>query len=141
MILRQKLKYLRKRMGLSQLELAEKLQVSRQAVSGWEAGSSNPSIENMKSLSKLYSVPLELLLNDDKTLDSLDTEHRDDVPKKRRKKVVLVVFLISIVIVGIVFVVSTFKIQKTDAEGIIVEEIPGEEIGNSGGQVFDLEWD
>ena len=101
MILRQKLKCLRKRMGLSQLDLAEKLRVSRQAVSGWEAGSSNPSIENMKSLSKLYSVPLELLLNDDKTLDSLDTEHRDDVPKKRRKKVVLVVFLISIVIVGI----------------------------------------
>lgn len=38
MELPQKLKYLRKQMGLSQLELSEKLQVSRQAVSGWEAG-------------------------------------------------------------------------------------------------------
>ena len=65
MTLRQKLKYLRKRIGLSQLELAEKLQVSRQAVSGWEAGTSKPSTENLKSLGTLYDVPLEYLLNDD----------------------------------------------------------------------------
>lgn len=54
MILRQKLKYLRKQRGMSQLELAEKLKVSRQAVSGWEAGSSKPSTENLQCMSKLY---------------------------------------------------------------------------------------
>lgn len=65
MVLPQKLKYLRKRMGMSQLDLSEKLQVSRQAVSGWEVGTSKPSTENLKSLGRLYDVPLEYLLNED----------------------------------------------------------------------------
>ena len=47
MELSQKLKYLRKKKGVSQLELAERLSVSRQAVSGWEAGTSRPSTENL----------------------------------------------------------------------------------------------
>lgn len=64
MVLPQKLKYLRKQMGLSQLELAEKLRVSRQAVSGWEAGTSKPSTESLKSLGSLYNVSLEYLLNE-----------------------------------------------------------------------------
>ena len=50
MELSQKLKYLRKKKGVSQLELAERLSVSRQAVSGWEAGTSRPSTENLQSL-------------------------------------------------------------------------------------------
>ena len=54
MELSQKLKELRKKQGLTQLELAERLFVSRQAISGWEAGTSRPSTENLQSLSKLY---------------------------------------------------------------------------------------
>lgn len=64
MELSQKLKELRKKQGLTQLELAERLFVSRQAISGWEAGTSRPSTENLQSLSKLYNVPLEMLLDD-----------------------------------------------------------------------------
>lgn len=47
MELSQKLKELRKKQGLTQLELAERLFVSRQAISGWEAGTSRPSTENL----------------------------------------------------------------------------------------------
>lgn len=64
MELSRKLKYLRKKKGVSQLELAERLSVSRQAVSGWEAGTSRPSTENLQSLSRLFNIPLETLLND-----------------------------------------------------------------------------
>lgn len=56
MELSQKLKYLRKKKGVSQLELAERLSVSRQAVSGWEAGTSRPSTENLQSLSRLFKA-------------------------------------------------------------------------------------
>ena len=42
----EKLSLLRKRRGMTQLELAEELNVSRQAVSRWEQGISNPSTEN-----------------------------------------------------------------------------------------------
>jgi len=56
--LSQKLKELRKKQGLTQLELAERLFVSRQAISGWEAGTSRPSTENLQSLSRLFNIPL-----------------------------------------------------------------------------------
>lgn len=60
MELSQKLKELRKKQGLTQLELAERLFVSRQAISGWEAGTSRPSTENLQS----FNIPLETLLDD-----------------------------------------------------------------------------
>lgn len=65
MVLFEKLRVLRKRTGLSQMELAEKLKVSRQAISNWEAGTARPSIDNIHYLSKLYNIPLEILLDDD----------------------------------------------------------------------------
>ena len=65
MNLEEKLISLRKANGLSQLKLAEKMGVSRQAISKWEAGSSKPSTESLKTLVALYDVPLEYLLNED----------------------------------------------------------------------------
>lgn len=61
MNLEEKLTALRKKKGLSQLELAEALGVSRQAVSRWEVGVSAPGIENLLALSRLYGVPLDEL--------------------------------------------------------------------------------
>ena len=58
MKLEEKLISLRKANGLSQFNLAERLGVSRQAVSKWEAGASKPSTENLKTLAALYDVPL-----------------------------------------------------------------------------------
>lgn len=66
MTLNKKLACLRKKEGLSQAEVSEKLDVSRQAVSRWEAGESRPSTENLQALSKLYNVPLEYLLDEGK---------------------------------------------------------------------------
>ena len=68
MELSRKLKTLRKKQGFSQLELSEKLLVSRQAVSSWEAGTAKPSIENLRALSHLYKVSLEYLLDDEQEL-------------------------------------------------------------------------
>ena len=65
MKLEEKLISLRKANGLSQLKLAEKMGVSRQAISKWGAGASKPSTENLKTLAALYDVPLEYLLNED----------------------------------------------------------------------------
>lgn len=62
MKLEEKLFSLRKAKGLSQLKLAEKVGVSRQAISRWEAGVAKPTTENLKCLGELYNVPLEYLL-------------------------------------------------------------------------------
>jgi transcriptional regulator with XRE-family HTH domain len=62
---RDKLFQLRKKRGLTQDELAEALNVSRQAVSKWEMGTAVPDTENMLALSKLFGVSLDYLINDD----------------------------------------------------------------------------
>lgn len=63
MTLGEKLVHLRKELGLSQLEAAEKLNVSRQAISRWEVGAAVPSVDNLRYLSELYGVPVDVLLD------------------------------------------------------------------------------
>ncbi len=53
---------LRTKMGLSQDELAEKLYVTRQAVSRWETGETIPNTETLKLLSGLFNVSINTLL-------------------------------------------------------------------------------
>ena len=65
MKLNEKIIMLRKKEGLSQETLAEKLMISRQAVSRWESGSSLPDALNILQLSKLFSVSADYLLNDE----------------------------------------------------------------------------
>lgn len=65
MTLPEKILTLRKQHGMSQENLAEKLDVSRQAVSRWEVGSALPDASNIRQLSKLFGVTADYLLNDD----------------------------------------------------------------------------
>ena len=58
---------LRKAAGLSQEELADRLGVSRQAVSKWERGESSPDTDNLIELAKIYGVTIDELINGDGT--------------------------------------------------------------------------
>ena len=60
----EKLYELRRAAGLSQEELAERLNVSRQAVSKWESGASDPSTANLIALAKLFGTTPEELLKE-----------------------------------------------------------------------------
>lgn len=62
MMLAENLQILRKQNGLSQEELAEKCQVSRQAIAKWESGESVPTIEKLIYLVGLYEVTLDELV-------------------------------------------------------------------------------
>lgn len=53
----------RKKAGLSQEELADKLGVSRQAVSKWECAESSPDTDNLIALAKIYNISLDELIN------------------------------------------------------------------------------
>ncbi|WP_160687074.1 helix-turn-helix transcriptional regulator [Clostridium sp. C2-6-12] len=62
-MLKDNLKVLRKRFKLSQEQVAEKLNVSRQTIAKWENGESMPDINNCMALSELYDVTLDNLVN------------------------------------------------------------------------------
>lgn len=63
MDLAERLTALRKRAGLSQGDVAERLNVSRQAVSRWETGLTVPATDNLSRLGRLYGVTLDELLS------------------------------------------------------------------------------
>lgn len=62
MTLAERLQDLRKSAGYSQEEVAERLDVSRQAVSKWESGQGNPEIENIIKLAELFRVSTDYIL-------------------------------------------------------------------------------
>ncbi len=74
MILADKIIQLRKREGLSQEELAEKMNVSRQAVSKWESAQSLPDIDKILQLSRMFNVSTDYLLKDD--IDDLEQPYK-----------------------------------------------------------------
>lgn len=81
-----KLYKLRKKNGLSQEALAEKLGISRQSISKWERAESSPDTDNLISLAKLYNISLdELLLNDAKEIkDEQAQENSEDNDKSTK---------------------------------------------------------
>lgn len=83
MKLSEKIVTLRKQRGLSQEELAGKLNVSRQAVSRWEVGSALPDASNVLQLSKLFEVTADYLLNDD-----YESDHDVPAVKSSEKKAI-----------------------------------------------------
>lgn len=69
MLLHQKLSILRKQSGLTQEQLAEELNVSRQAVSKWERGEAVPDLNTLIALADFYDINLDELVRDDCKLD------------------------------------------------------------------------
>ena len=59
-----KINQLRKLSGMTQEQLAEKLNVSRQTISKWESGSSTPDIESVVKVSEIFQVSLDDLLKE-----------------------------------------------------------------------------
>lgn len=77
MELNEKLISLRKAKQLNQAQVAEALDVSRQAISSWETGTVFPSTDNLKALSRLYQVPVDHLLNENIDLFAAPVEEKE----------------------------------------------------------------
>ena len=69
----------RKKSGLSQEELAEKLNITRQSVSKWERAESAPDTDNLIELAKIYGVTLDDLLNVDKPMEQTEEKVIEEV--------------------------------------------------------------
>ena len=71
-----KLQELRKQNGLTQDELAEKLFVSRTAVSKWESGRGYPNIESLKAISKFFGITVDELLSGEELLTISEEDNK-----------------------------------------------------------------
>ena len=83
MILADKIIKLRKKNGWSQEELAEKMNVSRQAVSKWESAQTFPDLEKILQLSTLFGVTTDYLLKDEIEDEELTNDTSSDTTVKR----------------------------------------------------------
>lgn len=82
MILADKIIKLRKKNGWSQEELADKMNVSRQAVSKWEAAQTTPDLEKILQLGNLFGVTTDYLLKDEME-DEEFTDCAEDAPVRK----------------------------------------------------------
>ena len=144
---------LRTKMGLSQDELAEKVFVTRQAVSRWESGQSKPSTERLLALGVLYGVSIDQLLNTGnvevpaaKTVSAPpEVASREAViPEKRRTRAWLkyaAVILCSVIVT--IFTVWLFS--KSGPIGKLrpksIEDLKSKDISSESASYFDFTWD
>ena len=92
------LKQERKKMNLTQADLAEQLNVSRSAISNWEIGRNYPDIQTIIDISNVLGVSLDYLLNEDqKIMEAVDN---DLTKKKKTKKISVILAGLLLVAIG-----------------------------------------
>ena len=127
----EKLVRLRKEKGLSQLQLAEEINVSRQAISRWEVGLAVPSREKLRALSKLYNVSVDYLLSD-------KTDEAKEKPSNHlRVGLIACVVVILLIVVG-VMLLHLHNTNKPQNEVPISEMETEEDVVFSGD--FSVDW-
>lgn len=82
-IIAKNIQSLRKAAGVTQIELAERLNYSDKAVSKWERGDSMPDITVLKQLADMFGVTVDYLLNDEHDLPELSASTKKMIRKNR----------------------------------------------------------
>lgn len=129
MSLAEKLAALRKQKGLTQMELAAYLSVSRQAISRWEVGASVPSTDNLRVLAELYGVTVDYLLNGG-TAEVPNQTETEPVPERKAKAprwnvyttIIAVCVLIIAVLTAIIIRMATVR-KWEEAPTVPIDEM------------------
>ena len=79
----EKLQELRRKKGLTQEELAQKLFVSRTAISKWESGRGYPSIDSLKEIAKFFSISIDELLSSNEVLSIAEEDSKEKENRSR----------------------------------------------------------
>ena len=101
---------LRKSNGMSQEDLAEELDISRQAISRWESGAAMPDANNILQLSKLFDVTTDYLLNDDYQSDN-DLPKVKEVQNDNLGQIMIYLVTLEVMILLMQFM-TTFILQN-----------------------------
>lgn len=107
-----KLKILRAEHNLTQDELADKIYVTRTAISKWETDNGYPSIESLKQIAKLFNTTVDELLSEE------DLKHKEDLELKN-SKTNHVIALVGLA-VGLISAICLFFIKTPFVFGILI---------------------
>lgn len=125
-----KLLKLRKLNGMSQEDLAEKLNVTRQTISKWELEQSKPDMGKFLEISKLFKVDLEILTNDNLDIDSKNNVNSYVGNKTNNSKQAIII--ISIIFVFLIAITVTFIISFTNIGKSMMNSALNVEKSNNG---------
>ena len=108
------IRFYRKTNNMSQDELAEKLGVSRQSISFWENGQTQPTLENVIALAKIFNISSDALLSQSSASAGADAEKapNKNIPDGHhgKKKVLwLIIAIAAVIIIGIVLFVVFYN--------------------------------
>lgn len=115
MKLSDKLIELRKTKGWSQEDFAEKLDVSRQAISRWENGTALPDAQNILRITKLFNISADYLLNDDYEgerdfrSDKTDTEENMPTEQKKERPYLIWIAVIGLIILSACAIIAVVR--------------------------------
>lgn len=120
-MLSEKLYMLRKKNNLSQEQLAEQLNVSRQAISKWESGSSIPESEKLIAISNYFGVTLDYLMKDDEKSQS--TNESSEKSGDRAKMIVGIAIcmagILSLILWGLITVFNSSVSNQISGSSMI----------------------
>ena len=105
-----KLQALRKQSGLTQEALAEKIYVSRAAISKWESGRGYPSVDSLKDLAKFFSVTVDELISGTEALRLAEKCEKEKSAERRN-----LVFAFLDVCVSLLFVMPLFALRGDES--------------------------
>lgn len=104
-MLSEKLYQLRKKSGLSQEQLAEQLNVSRQAISKWESGNAFPESEKLIIISNYFGVSVDYLLKDDIEDDAkIANNEGGKNPKMLAGLIICIAGIVAMILWGLFFI-------------------------------------
>ena len=114
-----KINQLRKLSGMSQEQLAEKLNVSRQTISKWESDSTSPDLESIVKISRIFHVSLDDLLKEgeagaaNKTDEQITLEDLMKINLHNRKMTLLLISGLIFIMVSILNFAYVIALQST----------------------------
>ncbi len=124
-MLSEKIYTLRRKNRLSQEQLAERIGVSRQAISKWEGGLSTPELDKLKALSECFQITIDELTNDKSSNNSSDTteQKKDDTANKliesRIGIALCLMGAICLVLFGILMIIQPSTVQQINESSVI----------------------
>ncbi len=135
MTLPEKLLALRKGKNLTQLDVAEELDVSRQAVSRWESGAVVPGTDKLKALSDLYGVSIDFLLNDAAIISRQTQDSGSSISEPAARKNPSVAWpyaaLIAMTIIAAMAIILLIHSRNQNQSRDIPKGIPIEDLSTS----------